>query len=215
MKNLFNLESINQYMVFAIASIGIFLLVVVYAVWNYLKMKSFVNRALSSARISLEIVEVKCLYSKKKSALQKYPTLYNYVKGIDSLFEDYVVDFSKAKIVRYDRPKEEMRMFRDEYKQASKFIQELVQRYADLIKSIYRTKYPVRFLLNNFQINAKIYYTLFQIILSITVSRGLRLLSSFTFSQQRERFDYERSLQSITENSEIKIVEKMEMNCAA
>lgn len=209
MKSMFSFDNIsnNQYAAFVISTLVIFMIVIACAAWYYIKMKIFVNRAFSSERLSMEIVEIKRLYEKKQSALQQFPALYSYVQGINPLFEKYIIDFRKAKIIRYDQPKEELRRFREEYRQASTNIQELVQRYADLLRRIYRTNHPIRFLLNSFQINAKIYYTLFRFIIGFAVSSGFRLLFSFTFSQHRKRLVYEKNLQSITENSEIIIAD--------
>ena len=209
---IFNTEKLT---IFLLAVVFIFSLTILYVLLEYISMKQYVKRAISHEKLSMEIIKVKTLFTREKKAIEQYPTLYSYVQGIDSLFSNYLLDFRKAKIIRYDRPKEEMKKFREEYRAASTRIQELVQRYSELLKSIYRTNHPIRFLLDNFQINVKIYYTLFRLVIDIIVSSRLRWLISFTFSQQRKRLEYEKTLQSITENSEIKIAENIEMNCAA
>ena len=205
----------NRLIVFFIAILFLFVLNIAFLVFEFVRTKMFMEKVLSFERLSKEIIDVEMLFSQEKKALEQYPTLYNYVSGIDRLFTDYLLDFHKARIIRYDRPKEEMNKFKTEYRRASTHIKALVLRYAKLLKSIYRIKHPIRFILDSFHIHVKVSFTLFLLLIQVIVNSGIRLLSSFTFSQQKKQFEYERTLVSITENSEIKIAESREVNCVA
>ena len=215
MSNILSLINTDELIAFLLAVVFLFALTIVYVVQEYIRMKLYAKKVISYERLSMEIINVMILFSREKKAIEQYPTLHDYVKGINPLFNDYLLNFRKARIIRNDRPKDEMMKFREEYRQASTQIQKLVQRYAELLKNIYRTKHPIRFLFNSLQINAKIYYTLFRLAIHLIVTSGIRLLFSFTLAQQKKRFEYARVIESITENSEIKIAENSEINYAA
>lgn len=208
----FNIEKFSAFL-FAVAFI--FVLTILYVIVEYIRVKLYVKKTVFHEKLTLEIVNIQALFMREKKALKRYPTLYKYVAGINSLFDNYLIDFRKAKIVRYDRPKEELRTFKREYREASTRIQELVHRYAELIKNIYRVNHPVRFLLDSFQTSVKIYFALFRLIMHIIMKSGHLLFFSSPFSQQRKRFEYAKNLETITESSEIKIAENREMNFAA
>lgn len=215
MSNIVAMINTEKLMAFLMAVVFIFSLTIVYIAIECIRMKLYAKKAISQERLSMEIINVEMLFTKEKKALERHPTLYSYVKSIDPLFNDYLLDFHKVTVRRYERPKEEMRKFREEYREASPHIQELVKKYAGLLKKIYRTNHPIRFMLDSIQGGVKIYCALFRLIMHFIVNSGLALLFSFTFSQQRKRFEYERALESITESSGIKISENREINCAA
>ena len=186
---------------FAVIAGILFVIAFLYLVVRYALTKACYKRNLQDIVISKDVIMLRKRILQKESKIQQFPAIYKHVLGINTLFDKHITSLRTVRIYK-NRNDELRKVLREEYSKAPQDIRELAQKYASLLKRIYKMNHPFKFFLSEFALNVKVSFILMGIIAQILLNMGFKVLLS-PFSDQKRNIRLHRETETLIENSEI------------
>lgn len=135
----------SRFLVFLFASLIILLLYCI-AIYAYtLIAKRRVDSTMEKASIIKRTAELSKEMNELESLIRKYKSIQKYLGGIDTLFEVFLEDENSIRVLSLKTFDPARLALLQEYRRATKHVQDLVCAYSELLRDIYKRKHPIKY----------------------------------------------------------------------